>query len=127
MVKFLDTCKREVGNTHDPSSVVITKGTTGIVVGHVPRVVSPICSIFIRQRGTISCRVNGSQRYSLDLQYSSHLSLHSRVVNTRVFFNFCHVSSQSTHVTQNGKRKQPHVLTAGLVSKRNDTWIIHEY
>ena len=41
-------CKREVGNTHDPSSVAITKGTTGIVVGHVPRIISPICSIFIR-------------------------------------------------------------------------------
>ena len=36
-------CKREVGNTHDPSSVAITKGTTGIVVGHVPRIISPIC------------------------------------------------------------------------------------
>ena len=41
-------CKREVGNTHDPSSFAITKGTTGIVVGHVPRIISPISSIFIR-------------------------------------------------------------------------------
>ena len=60
-------CKREVGNTHDPFSVAITKGTTGIVVGHVPRIISPICSIFIRQGGTISCRANGSRRYSSDL------------------------------------------------------------
>ena len=60
-------CKREVVNIHDPSSVAITKGTTGIVVGHVPRIISPICSIFIRRGGTISCRANGSRRYSSDL------------------------------------------------------------
>ena len=65
-------CKREVVNIHDPSSVAITKGTTGIVVGHVrlghvPRIISPIYSIFIRRGGTISCRANGSRRYSSDL------------------------------------------------------------
>ena len=26
-----------------------------------------------------------------------------------------------------GKHKQVHVLSAGLASIRNDTWIIHEY
>ena len=38
-------CEREVGNPHDTSTVAITKGT---VVGHVPRKISTICSIFIR-------------------------------------------------------------------------------
>ena len=41
-------CKREVRNPHNPSSVAVTKGTTGIVVGHVPRLISTICTIFIR-------------------------------------------------------------------------------
>ena len=34
---------------------------------------------------------------------------------------------RSRHINMVEKRKQPHVLTAGLVSVRNDTWIIHEY
>ena len=58
-------CEREVGNPLDPSAVAVKKGTT--IVGHVPRKISTICSIFIRQGGTISCMVNGSRRYSSDL------------------------------------------------------------
>ena len=58
-------CERQLGNPHDPSAVAVKKGST--VVGHVPRVISTICSIFIRRGGTIVCRVNGSRRYSSDL------------------------------------------------------------
>ena len=58
-------CKREVGNPHDPSTVAVKKGT--VVVSHMPRKISTICSIFIRQGGTILCRVNGSRHYSSDL------------------------------------------------------------
>jgi len=58
-------CTREVGNPHDPSSVAVNRGT--VVVGHVPRMLSTVCSIFICREGTISCRVNGSWRYSSDL------------------------------------------------------------
>jgi len=38
-------CEREIGNPHDLSSVVVKKGT--VVVGHVLRKISTICSIFI--------------------------------------------------------------------------------
>ena len=36
-------------------------------VGHVPRKMSAIYSIFIRHGGTIICVVNGACRYSADL------------------------------------------------------------
>ena len=51
-------CKRQIGNPHDPSAVAVKKGTT--VVGHVSRIISTICSIFICRGGVIVCRVNGS-------------------------------------------------------------------
>ena len=37
------------------------------VVGHVPRRISAICSLFIRRGGRILCTVSGSRRYSADL------------------------------------------------------------
>ena len=38
-----------------------------MTVGHVPRKLSSICSLFIRRGGSISCRVTGSRRFSEDL------------------------------------------------------------
>jgi len=58
-------CDREIGNGHDPSAVAVKKG--GVIVGHVPRTISTVCSSFIRQGGTISATVNGTRRYSADL------------------------------------------------------------
>lgn len=39
----------------------------GNIVGHLPRKISTLCSLFLRRGGEISCAVNGSQRYSFDL------------------------------------------------------------
>ena len=36
-------------------------------VGHIPRIISALCFVFIRRGGTIKCIVNGSRRYSADL------------------------------------------------------------
>ncbi len=36
-------------------------------VGHVPRRISSICSIFLRRGGNITCTVTGSRHYSGDL------------------------------------------------------------
>ena len=36
-------------------------------VGHVPRTISCVCKLFLRQRGFISCEVTGSSRPSVDL------------------------------------------------------------
>ena len=58
-------CCREVGNIHDPSAVAIRKDS--VIVGHVPRAISAVCSSFISRGGLILCRVSGSRHYSSDL------------------------------------------------------------
>ena len=58
-------CRIELSNPHDLFAVAICK--SDIVVGHVPRRISSICSSFLRRGGTISCKVAGPRRYSADL------------------------------------------------------------
>ena len=62
-------CEREVGNHSDPQAVAVKKEISHVlqIVGHVPRRISSICSIFIRRGGVIRCRVTGLRRYSSDL------------------------------------------------------------
>lgn len=59
-------CTRDVGNSRDPMAVAVKKGAD--VVGHLPRKISAICSIFLRRGGSITCRVVGHRRYSTDLE-----------------------------------------------------------
>lgn len=40
------SCRRESGNVHDPYAVAMIHSSTGLVVGHVPRVISAVCSLF---------------------------------------------------------------------------------
>ena len=58
-------CQREPGNREDPYAVAIKKGDS--VVGHVPRNISCICSLFIRRGGSIVSSVSGPRRHSGDL------------------------------------------------------------
>ena len=62
-------CKREPGNPHDTHAVAVIKTISGssVTVGHLPRAIFPVCSIFIRHGGTIISRVNGTHRYSPDI------------------------------------------------------------
>ena len=62
-------CYRELGNSHNPYAVAVKKWIGGEirVVGHLPRIISAICSLFIRRGGSILCTVSGSRRYSSDL------------------------------------------------------------
>ena len=62
-------CECKIGNSHDPLSVVMKKLIEGnsTVVGHIPRHISPFCSIFIKRGGSITCIVDGLRRYSADL------------------------------------------------------------
>ena len=55
-------CFRETGNAFDPFAVCVKKDAK--VVGHVPRKISAICSIFLQKNGTIYCEVIGRRRYS---------------------------------------------------------------
>ena len=59
-------CQREEDNPRDPYAVAVTKSRTG-VVGHVPRYLSTVCSLFIRRSGAVYCIVTGTRRYSRDL------------------------------------------------------------
>ncbi len=59
-------CKCERSNRHDPFAVSITNHDAAIV-GHVPRRISPACSMFLRRSGTIKSRIIGARQYSGDL------------------------------------------------------------
>ena len=60
------TCRSEPGNIQDPHAVAMIKGVD--VVGHVPRKISTMCSMFLRRAGsTIVCTVTGLRRHSVDL------------------------------------------------------------
>ncbi len=58
-------CERELGNPHNPYAVAIARA--GVTVGHVPRKISSVCSLFLRRGGSIRCQVTGSRRFSQDL------------------------------------------------------------
>ena len=44
-------CKREDGNGFDPFAVAVCNGD--IVIGHVPRKISSVCSLYIRRGGPL--------------------------------------------------------------------------
>ena len=59
-------CKQERGNPHDPYAIAVTEGS--VIVGHVPREISAVCSLFLQRTGTtLLCEVTGGKRYSADL------------------------------------------------------------
>ena len=63
-------CTREIGNPRDPAAVAIQKQISGemIIVGHIPKRISALSSVFIRRSGVIKSVVNGPRRYSADLE-----------------------------------------------------------
>ena len=58
-------CQCERGNVHDPYAVGVVE--RGVTVGHVPRAISSVCSLFLGRNGTIMCEVIGARHYSIDL------------------------------------------------------------
>ena len=54
-------CEREPDNSHDPYTVAVKKeiGGRNQIVGHVPRRLSMVCSLFIRRGGLLVCIING--------------------------------------------------------------------
>lgn len=59
-------CRREPLNVIDPFAVAVVNEDT--TVGHVPRRILLICSLFLRKDSTILCKVTGNRRYLEDLQ-----------------------------------------------------------
>ena len=64
-------CEREPGNPMDTFAMaVLDQSSTGrisVTVGHVPCLISTVCSVFIRRGGAIVCIVTGPRQYSSDL------------------------------------------------------------
>ena len=60
-------CRREIGNAEDRYAVGVYITEENALVGHLPRRISLLCSIFLRRGGNISCKVSGARRYSADL------------------------------------------------------------
>ena len=58
-------CDREPENSCDRYAVCVKR--SGVVIGHLPRKLSRVCSLFLRRGGVISCTVTGGRRYSGDL------------------------------------------------------------
>ena len=56
---------RETRNLIDPYAVAVMR--SGEVVGHVPRSISTLCSLFIERGGNIMYEVTGNRQYSYDL------------------------------------------------------------
>ena len=58
------SCMSEVKNSRNLFAVAVMKSG---VVGHVPRKISSVCSMFLRWGGTVDCRVTGGRCFSGDL------------------------------------------------------------
>ena len=60
-------CQRKTGNAHNPFAVKVVK--SGSIVGHLPKKISSTCSLFLRRRGVITCKITDPQKqYSRDLE-----------------------------------------------------------
>ena len=58
-------CLREPFNSVDRYAVCVKKDND--IIGHLPKKISRICSLFLSRGGSISCIVTGRRRYSSDL------------------------------------------------------------
>ena len=58
-------CVRESRNSHDWYAVAVKKNK--VIIVHLPRKVSRVCSLFLKRGGVIKCTVSGRCRYSADL------------------------------------------------------------
>ena len=60
----------EIGNSQDPCAVAVMEnliaGSPTVIIGHVPHLISTVCSIFIQRGGSLTCIVTGARQYSED-------------------------------------------------------------
>ena len=62
-------CERETSNEKDRYAVVAKKAET--IIGHLPKKISRICSLFLSRGGRVVATVTGRRRYSAD-RYTRH-------------------------------------------------------
>ncbi len=58
-------CDREARNSNDPYAVAVQNN--GLTVGHIPRTISCLCSIFVWRGGSIVGTITGKRKHSCDL------------------------------------------------------------
>ena len=58
-------CQHERDNFKDLFAIAVMKES--LIVGHVPKNISPICSVFLQSSSMITCKVTGNRQYSPDL------------------------------------------------------------
>ena len=58
-------CQHKHENGADAFSVTIKR--SGVIVGHIPRNISLVCSLFLRRNGVMKIEMTGGRRYSADL------------------------------------------------------------
>ena len=58
-------CEREPDNASDRYAVAVKR--EGTIVGHLPRKITRVCSLFLRLGSSITCTVISHRRYSSDL------------------------------------------------------------
>ena len=71
-------CMRETSNRRDFFSVAVIKDA--VVVGHLARKISTLSSLFLKQKETITCSVNG-RRYSRDLPQGGFETIRNNYYN----------------------------------------------
>ena len=59
------SCCKEPHNVHDVYAVAVVEEKN--IVGHAPRLILPVCNLFITRGGTIDYEIIGPRRYSVDL------------------------------------------------------------
>ena len=58
-------CDREPRNCTDRHAVAVLKDS--VIIGHMPRTISRICSLFLRRGGTIHCSSDSFPAISIDV------------------------------------------------------------
>ncbi len=64
----------------------------GTAIGHLPRKISKVCSLFLRRRGSIRCTVTGSRRHPSDLPlrhycaYVPVLNIRRKIFHCKIIF-----------------------------------------
>ena len=54
------SCQRERGNVHDPYALDMVE--RGVTVGHVPRTISSVCSLFLREIDSLNKNAHARNR-----------------------------------------------------------------
>ena len=63
-------CERETDNSYDHCAVAVK--TMRNIIGHLPRKLSKLCSLFLRRGGAIVCLVSGGKKKIIQDRHDSY-------------------------------------------------------